>query len=241
MPKGSIPQQSDTPSSFDLDAIHLQIGSKLQLTTEQSSRPPYFATLIGYLTGAAVLVRTPTENGLSVAFHEGEPLTVRVFSDIHVYSFKTFVDRVLVSPFPCLCLAFPKTVSGVALRKAMRVKVDIPAQVTRPAAGAPPQTSAVSLTNLSIVGAQVESELKLGEIQDEIEISFAFVSRTGHQEVKVKTFAAIRNLKAPKADSSGQRNRYTHGVEFLKLDPTEQVMLQNLIYEAFMGDRKSVV
>jgi c-di-GMP-binding flagellar brake protein YcgR len=242
MPKGSTPQNSDTPASFELDAIHLQIGARLQLITEQSGRPQnYFATLVGYLAGAAVLVRTPTENGLAVAFHEGEPLTVRVFAGIHVYSFKTFVDRILVSPFPCLCLAFPKMVSGVALRKAMRVKVNIPAQATRSVTGEAPQSGAVSLTNLSIVGALVESELQLGQVQEEIEISFTFVTQPGDREVTVRTRAAIRNLRAPKADSSGQPGLYTHGVEFLNLEPTERVMVQNLIYEAFVSDRKSVV
>jgi len=32
------------------------------------------------------------ENGLSVRFEVAEPLTVRVFTGVHVFSFATFVD-----------------------------------------------------------------------------------------------------------------------------------------------------
>jgi c-di-GMP-binding flagellar brake protein YcgR len=244
MTTGPKEQETSTSVTYELAAINLNIGARLQLVTQQTNRPQhYFASLIGYLADVAVLVRTPTENGLSVAFQEGEPLTVRVFSDVHVYSFKTFVDRVLLSPFPCLYLAFPRTVSGTVLRKAMRVKVNIAAQVTRAVPGEPPttETATVSLTNLSIIGGLVESESKLGEVKEEMEISFAFVAGPGAQEVRITTRAAIRNLVAPKAIGGRQSNLYAHGVEFINLESTDQIMLQNLVYEAFVGSRQSVV
>jgi len=226
--------------NYDLASISLQIGTRVQLITEQTSQSRrYFAVLIGYLTGAAVLVRTPTEGTLTVPFKEGEPLTVRVFAGVHVYSFRTVVERVQLIPFPCLYLRYPREVSGVAIRKAMRAQIEIPAQATAATAGdETPQTSPVSLSNLSASGGLVQSETKLGNVQDEIGISFAFVARPGEPEVQISTRATIRNLSEPKPSSPQQPARYAHGVEFVGLDPTEQALLQILVYESVVGLRQ---
>lgn len=178
------------------------------------------------------------ENGLSVPFQEGEQLSVRVFSGIQVYSFKTSVNRTLSSPFPCLYLAFPRTVIGTPLRKAIRVKVDIPVQVTRSTAGEAPKTDTGSLTNLSVTGGRIESEMKLGDVQDEIEISFTFVDQPEHREVRINARAIIRNLNAPKPDSSQKPSPYAHGIEFIHLNPNELAKLQILIYDAVVASRQ---
>jgi|SRR5882757_4675175 len=250
MPKESEQTKADaeqtkadaSPTTYDLASINLAIGTRVQLITEQSGRPQqYFATLIGFLAGVAVLVRTPAEGGLSIPFQKSEPVTVRVFSGLHVYSFASFVERVQVSPFPCLYLGYPSAVTGMAIRKAMRVKVDIPAQATPAASGEPLPASAVSLTDLSAIGGLVEADMKLGNVNDEIGISFAFIARPGDRQVQINARATIRNLREPKPTSSEKPGRYAHGVEFVNLDPTEQAMLQNLVYEAFLGVRQSVV
>jgi len=242
MPEESKQSPSETPPTYDLAAINLQIGSRLQLVTERTNaRQSYFATLIGYLAGEAVLVRTPMERGLSIPFQEGEPLTVRVFSGVQVFSFATFVDRISVSPFPCLYLKFPQAVSGTTLRKAMRVKVDLRAHATRSPTGESPQTEAVSLTNLSVAGGLIESEMPLGAMGDKIEVSFAFVVQSGDREVQIKAQAVIRNVKPPKTGPSQQGSRYVHGVEFVDLGPTDQAMLQNLVFEAVVAGRQLAV
>jgi c-di-GMP-binding flagellar brake protein YcgR len=239
MPNDSKKQQPDTPANYDLAEINLRIGARLQLSTERTSPPRhYFAPLIGYLAGEAVLVRTPMENGLSVPFQEGEQLSVRVFSGVQVYSFKTSVNRTLSSPFPCLYLAFPRTVIGTPLRKAIRVKVDIPVQATRSGAGEAPKTDTGSLTNLSVTGGRIESEMKLGDVQDEIEISFAFVVQPEDREVRINARAIIRNVNAPKPDSSQRPGPYAHGIEFVNLDPNELAKLQTLIYDAVLAIRQ---
>jgi len=121
---------------------------RLQLFVDRTShRQQYFTTLIGYVPGEAILVMTPTENGLSAPFKQGEPLTVRAFSGVNVFH----SGRPLINvsrPLACLHLAFPKAVSGTALRKAMRIKVSLPGKVTRSIVGEPPRTSDVSVTNV---------------------------------------------------------------------------------------------
>jgi len=242
MPDDPSRQPAVPAPDCDLTAIHIQIGTKLQLISDRTGRPlHHFATLIGFLAGEAVLVKTPTENGALVPFREGERLTARVFSGLNVYTFATIVERVQSTPLQCLYLAFPKTVTGTALRKAIRIRTNLAGKASRATAGEAPQDGDVSITNLSIAGASFDSQGKLGELGEQITLSFAFFVQPGDCEVQFKTRATIRNLKAPKPGPAGSPGAHAHGVEFLDLEPTEQIKLQNFLYESVVAGRQTIV
>ena len=223
-------------------AMNLQVGARLQLFVERTGqRQQYFATLIGYVPGEAVLVMTPMENGFPVPFRQGEQLTARAFSGVNVFSFRTFVDHNVSRPLACLHLAFPKAVSVTALRKAMRVKVNLPGKATRSIDGEPPHISDVSVTNVSALGGLIEAQEKLGEIGEKIELSFSFITQPGESEIQLSTQAAIRNIKPIRTSASQEQGLYAHGLEFLELEPTKQILLQQLIYETVSADRQRLV
>jgi c-di-GMP-binding flagellar brake protein YcgR len=227
---------------YEFAAMNLQVGARLQLFVERTGhRQQYFTTLIGYVPGEAILVMTPTENGLSAPFKQGEPLTVRAFSGVNVFSFRTSVDQNVSRPLACLHLAFPKAVSGTALRKAMRIKVSLPGKVTRSIVGEPPRTSDVSVTNVSVLGGLIEAQERLGEMGEEIDLSFSFIAQPGESEIQLGTRATIRNIKSVKTTTSQEQGPYAHGVEFADLDPTKQILLQQLIYETVIADRQRLV
>jgi c-di-GMP-binding flagellar brake protein YcgR len=227
---------------YEFAAMNLQVGARLQLFVERPGRrQQYFAALIGYVPGEAVLVMTPMENGLSVPFNQGEPLTVRAFSGVNVFSFRTSVDHSVSRPLACLHLAFPKAVSGTALRKAMRVKVDLPGRVSRSIDGEPTRTSDVSVTNLSVLGGLIEAQDTLGEMGENLDLSFSFITQPGECEIQFSARATIRNIKSAKTTDSQARGAYAHGVEFVDLDPTKQILLQQLIYETVIADRQKLV
>jgi len=242
MPDDPSRQPAEPAPACDLTAINIQIGTKLQLISDRTGRPlHHFATLIGFLAGEAVLVKTPTENGALVPFREGERLTARVFSGLNVYTFATNVERVQSTPLHCLYLAFPRTVTGTALRKAIRVRTDLKGTASKATAGEPAPDEEISLSNLSIAGASFDSQGKLGEPGEQITLSFTFLVQPGDCQVQFKTRATIRNLKAPKPGSAASPGAYAHGVEFLDLEPTEQIKLQNFLYESVVAGRQTIV
>lgn len=232
--------------SVDFDSMHLQVGSRLQLIRYHGTRPVnHFTTLIGYVKDDYLLVKIPLEHGTPITLNDGERLNVRTFSGTSVCSFPSTVERVFLAPFFYMHLSFPRAIEGSTLRKALRVKVNIPARLTAPDAKESPSPEVpVMVSNLSVAGALIESEqeiIKENSGEQSVSLSFTLVSHPSDLEVRIKARATIRNVTLQKASSPDHHDTYTYGVQFIDLEPTHQIMLQNLTYEAIIEDRQKVV
>lgn len=227
------------PQQYEFEAMNLQVGGRLQFITHRQFKPvQYFSTLIGYVKDEYLIVKIPTEGGAPIALAEGEKLTIRVFSGINVCSFSSTVERLFGRPLLYVHIAFPDLIEGSSLRAAMRVKVDIPAQLTGSRAGA--STSNVFLVNLSVTGALVESQRKLPPAEDEVTLQFTLIAPPENQQVIISTRASIRNVNVVKP-AAERAEVYTYGLQFLDLDPSHYTLLQNLTYEAMLVDRQKIV
>jgi c-di-GMP-binding flagellar brake protein YcgR len=232
------PPQVLTPQPLEFEAMNLQVGSRLQLVTHRRVKPvQHFSTLIGYVRDEYMIVRIPLENGAPIALTEGERLTIRAFSGVNVCSFACTVERVFGRPLLYVHVSFPSEIQGTSLRAAMRVKVDLPAQVidSRPGADA----VSCTLSNLSVTGALLESGQRLPVEDDALTLEFTLLAPPANQEVLVRTRAAIRNVNVVKAAAGGET--FTYGVQFSGLEFAHYTLLQNLTYEALLADRQKIV
>lgn len=224
------------------EAMKLQVGTRLQFLLERGGRKIHlFSSLIGYVPNEYLLAKIPLEKGHLFQFNEEERLLVRVFSGIQVFSFVTFVERLFLAGLNYMHLSFPASVAGTALRKAVRVQVSIPVAVALKSAGGAEQRMPATVINVSILGALLQSEQRLGEIGDAIGLSFEFLVQPGDYPVRIQTNALIRAVLPQDAAANNGAEHFEEGVEFQGLDPTQLIMLQNLIYEAQIEDRRRVV
>jgi c-di-GMP-binding flagellar brake protein YcgR len=226
------------PQEFGFDSLNLQVGVRLQFITYRRIKPvQYFSTLIGYVRDEYLIVKLPMENGTPVGLVDGERVTIRVFSGMNVCSFACTVQRVFDRPMNYVHLSFPDSIQGTSLRTAMRVKVDIAAQVL-PARG---DGAAVecTLTNISVSGARIESPRSLPEDGGEVVVEFGLPSPLGDGEMRVRTRAAVRNVNALRREDGMEM--FAYGVQFLDLDQVHHTMLQNLTYEVLLSDRQNIV
>ncbi|MCG2586442.1 flagellar brake protein [Massilia sp. TS11] len=234
----SKPSPEAQPQPFEFDAMNLQVGGRLQFLTHRTIKPvQYFSSLIGYVRDEYLIVKTPFENGAPIGLNEGEKLTIRVFTGVNVCSFTCTVLRAFPRPINYVHLSFPDQIQGTSLRAAVRVKVDIPAQVTGSRAFA---TCNVFIVNLSVSGALIESPRKLSELDKQINLSFTLLTQPGNLQVRVTTKAAVRNAGVVE-DRPDSEPIYTYGVQFLGLEPSHYTLLQNLTYEALISDRAKIV
>jgi c-di-GMP-binding flagellar brake protein YcgR len=225
-------------SEFSFDSLNLQVGVRLQFITYRRIKPvQYFSTLIGYVRDEYLIVKLPMENGMPVGLVDGERVTIRVFSGVNVCSFACTVQRVFDRPMNYVHLSFPDSIQGTSLRTAMRVKVDIAAQVLP----ARDNWAAVdcTLTNISVSGARIESARSLPEDGGEIVVEFGLPSPLGDGEMRVRTRAALRNVNAMRREDGSEM--FAYGVQFLDLDQVHHTMLQNLTYEVLLADRQNIV
>jgi c-di-GMP-binding flagellar brake protein YcgR len=227
------------PQDFEFESMNLQVGVRLQFITHRRVKPvQHFSTLIGWLKDEYLIVKIPMNNGVPIPLVEGERLTMRVFSGIHVCSFACTVERVFGRPLLYAHISFPRTIQGTSLRTAMRVKVDIPAHII-PVGGAVPAVECL-VTNLSVNGARIESKKSLPQDEDEIELEFALLAPPNNQEIRVRTRATVRNISAL-SGGPDQTEGFAYGVQFANLDPVHYTLLQNLTYEALLADRQKIV
>jgi c-di-GMP-binding flagellar brake protein YcgR len=222
---------------YEFEQMNLQVGGRIQFITHRTIKPvQHFSTLIGWVKDEYLIVKVPFDNGAPVALNDGDKLTIRVFSGVNVCSFSCVVQRIFPRPLFYAHLSYPVSIQGTSLRAAMRVKVDIPAQVSS-TEGA----TSVFLVNLSVSGALIESAKRLPEDGAEVGLSFYLIAQPGNRQVRINPTATIRNINVVKPANGEHKEVFTYGVQFIDLDPVHYTMLQNLTYEALIADRQKIV
>jgi c-di-GMP-binding flagellar brake protein YcgR len=233
----STPPAEAKPQEYEFEQMNLQVGGRIQFITHRTIKPiQHFSTIIGWVKDEYMIVKVPFEGGAPIAVNEGDKLTIRVFSGVNVCSFSAMVQRVFGRPLCYAHLSFPAKIQGTSLRSAMRVRVEIPAQLICRGI-----STSVFLVNLSVSGALIESLGRLETDESTVDLSFTLVAQPGNREVLVNTQATIRNISVTKPATTGKEEVFTYGVQFVDLDPTHYTLLQNLTYEALIADRQKIV
>lgn len=223
---------------YAFEHMNLQVGGRLQLITHRTLRPmQHFSTVIGWVKDEYMIVKIPLDNGGPIALTEGDKLTVRVFSGVNVCSFGAVVLRVFQRPLLYAHVTFPANIQGTSLRAAMRVKVDIPAQLSREDGS----HASVFLVNLSVSGALLESDQALCREGDAVLLNFTLLARPDNRQVRIQTRAMVRNIGVANSQKVEGKEVFSYGVQFVELDPAHFTLLQNLTYEAMLADRQKIV
>jgi c-di-GMP-binding flagellar brake protein YcgR len=206
--------------------INLQVGVRLQMTVQQgSNQSVYYTELIGYVDGEYLIVKTPFENGLSIQLHAEDLVTLRILSRVDVFTMTCRIKSIFRGPYHYMHLAFPTDIKSIALRGAVRAKVNIPVQVNGIA-------GAGIITDISATGAAIIANKALGLVNEETKIFFEFPIKPTNQSAHIDAQATIRSIQELPSKTKEGQIRLSHGVSFHDLDLTSQVMLQNLVYES---------
>lgn len=233
----NMTHQSNPNSESDFfGQLKLQVGDRLQIELPSSQHDQrYFTTLVGYVSNLSVLVRNPIVNGLSLAMRDHEKLIVRGFSGLETFSFETTVERVCLSPFPYLHLAYPHTVRTIPVRNEVRVKIRLPVKITTEQGGNAIQAI---ISNMSSGGIQIDSEEELGAVHDEISVSFHITIQPNDYQAHIEARAIIQNSSIHDNHEGGFLFQY--GVKLLNLHSSQAILLQNLIYQTLLEDHHNI-
>lgn len=204
--------------------INPQVGARLQMMLQHGAKPSiYYTELIGYVDGEYLIVKMPFENGLSIQVNAGEQVTLRVLAGVDVFTLTSRVKTVFKAPYYYIHLSFPTDIKSIALRGAVRAKVNLPVQING-------VTGVIS--DISVTGAAIVADNALGGLNEETLLSFDFPIKPSNQSAHINTSATIRSVQQLPSKKKDAPPRFTHGVSFHELDLTSQVMLQNLVYES---------
>lgn len=206
--------------------INLQVGARLQMMLHHGpTQLIYYTELIGYLDGEYLIIKTPFENGLSVQMKVDESVILRILSGVDVFTLACKIKTIFRGPHHYMHLGFPTDIKSIALRGAIRAKVNLPVQVDGVA-------GAGVITDISVSGAAIIANKALGELNQEALISFEFPIKPTNQSAHINTSATIRSIQELPSKKNDAPSRFLHGISFHELELTNQVMLLNLVYES---------
>ena len=228
-------------STCSFEATQLHAGDRLQLELVDNANDQHYTTLIGFVPGHSVLVRTPLVQHLPIPVPEGANVLVRAFSGRHAFTFESQVERVCRSPYAYMHIAYPAQVQRTTIRGALRVRIALPGIASDFPAQADGLPHAVLVSDLSVSGAQLESDASLGAPGGKFGLAFKFVVQPNNYEVKLATSAQIQSVRPIKQQGKGTHELFSHGVRFERLHATEGLLLQSYIQQVLLADRSRVV
>ena len=223
-------------STFEFEDMNLQVGVRVQLLCSQSVNPTVrYTTLIGFVSGEYLLLKIPQE---SSALLEGESVIIRVFSGVSVFTFSSKIESIITAPRAFMLLAFPTSIHKVGLRKAVRVKANLPVKIK--SMQDPKNFKIATLSDISLSGALLSTARPLGAAGDVIDIEFTLRDQASAQDVTIAATASIRSVQqsaGSTADGATFHTVYSHGINFHDINAADQGILQNFVYETLLIHR----
>lgn len=180
---------NDQSVQMSLDEIRLYPGAEIyiQLMAE-GAYPRHKVNFIGYIKHKSLLLTLPFEHDQGLWMKAGQTFVIRGFNGLYAYAFSAQVLRARAHPFPYIHFSWPHDVVCQQVRKSRRVAVEMPANVEREGHGA----VAVTMLDLSVLGAMLESTRGLGEVGTPANISFTVMVE--ESEKKLNLSIIIRNI-----------------------------------------------
>ncbi|MEN6584553.1 MAG: flagellar brake protein [Sulfuricella sp.] len=218
------------------EELQLHVGDRMQVEVPSRRHDmKFFTTLVGYVKGLSVLLRTPIVDSLPLPMRDGEKLIVRGFSGKETFSFETTIERICREPFYYLHLTYPEVISTTKIRNAERVRVNLPVKVIPTGASI---AKHATISNISTAGILIDAEEELGEKDQEINVSFHFTIQPNDYDAHIETAALIQNVALQ--DNPSGSFTFQYGVKLLKLQSSQAILLQNLIYQKLLENHHNL-
>ncbi|MBV8667261.1 MAG: flagellar brake protein [Burkholderiaceae bacterium] len=223
-------EQGKTEAAFGFLDMKLRVGDRIQLQPPASMGPDrYVVKLIGYVENLSVLVTPPIANGMRVPVMDGDIVVARVFTSQTAFAFNCTIDKVVKVPFDYLHLSYPAVVQGAVIRKSARIRTNIIASIARGNAAPADDKYPAIITNVSADGALICTREPLDRKAANIVLSFRINLHDVDAHLSIK--AVVRNVQVDETKNDGDPLKYQHGVQFMHTQPTDNMILQSLIYQ----------
>lgn len=158
---------------------------------------------------------------VDVNFRPGTKVAVSMTSPTGIITFASEIQTVGTAPFPHVFLLYPAMVHLRNVRAAVRVGVDVSAQVANFSTDEHFEMQPAQIVDMSVRGLKLQSKEALGSIGDELAIHMYI---TLDDIVRDITLTGIVRARASAVDGE------TCGVEFTQLDENKRVLLYAYVF-----------
>ena len=220
------------------DDLKLQVGTRLQVTVYRDTyKKSYFTNLIGFELGQYILVKPPREGGHDIPLIAGSRVDVKVFLGTTVYTCSSILDTVFKNRFDFAVLSYPSQVRKFQIRLEERIHTHYPIHILRAHDQELDDPLTGTLNDLSVSGAQIQTDFPLGEVGQEVIIMLSLFNSIENKESKLELQAEIRNVRNEVDEADKSASLYIQGVLFRNVNPTAKLLLQSHVHELILKSR----
>ncbi len=217
-------------AEVSFESLKLRPGMHLQIRHAAQKSPHGEVQLIGAVRGQSIMVALKGDNGVKTGLEAGKDYVIRGFSGQHDFSFSSHVTQIFKAPFPYAMLVYPGTVEARVVRKAIRIKTSLPATVSPQGKNMP---LPVTLADLSVAGAMLDSSARLGNPGEVVNLSFSVDFE--NNKIELALAATIRY-----ANQSDSGSGFSIGVEFKDVTQNDKLVL-HYVAQSYATDDSGVV
>lgn len=203
---------------IDFENVPLRAGARLQILPLQT--PPlkvaashvcHYGRYVGAIHGVSVLVAMPDQ----LRMHRCRQFAVRAVHGKFAYAFNGRLLNVNVNPATYIHLSYPVSVRVQKVRASPRVRAELEAHATSLAGNEPAQIT-VTIRDISVTGAAVETDGPIGEDGHQVGLRIPLFFAEVTAELFIK--ARIRNIRGR-----------IFGVEFDEMSPVDRITLHYFV------------
>ena len=208
-----------TPSEVSFEALRLYSGMVLQIQS-LADEVHHSVKYIGAIIGKSILVTLPIVNGKGIRVLPAQVYVIRGFTGKHAFAFEAPVIMARDHPFPYIHFVYPCAVNSRAVRKSLRVKINLSAQVA-PKSGE--NTVPVTMVDISSTGSMVDSSTPIGIVCDAVKLKFSVVFEGISANLDIS--AIVRSIQKPENGKSLRT-----GLEFENISYNDNLMLRCFVH-----------
>ncbi|MCG8612033.1 MAG: flagellar brake protein [Pseudomonadales bacterium] len=224
--KATPEQNKRQAAPLSFAKLGLEVGAALTMETVSPARK-FTIRMIGYVPDRSILISAPTREGKEVLLEKGDKVTLRAMSRNRVFAAETRVLYRTLQPYTYYHLAFPSELTAHEIRKASRVRVDLPVMIDSEfdlGLGEWPKSAIIE--DLSKDGAGLLTRQILGEAGHEVIVNLSVSVSEIHRDLEIPCI--IRNREVVQRASGSQ---YFYGVQFDALSDEDRLTLNSFLYE----------
>lgn len=215
---------------MQFDDLKLLPGTRVKMATVGTDNGPPAVTgkYVGCQRPHAIVVAVPSS--AVGALRLGAKVAGSLVTATGIVNFVSQVEAVSNLPFPHVFLTYPKVINMRNVRAAVRVNVDIEAQVANLDALDMVEMQPAQVIDMSVLGLKLGSSTMLGTIGDEVVVHLRLAFDDIVRDVTLA--GKIRTQTQTQIDKGAAQATFpvVFGIEFLPLDEDKRVLLHAFVF-----------
>lgn len=216
---------------MQFDDLKLLPGTRVKVAFAGAEQGPPAVTgkYVGCQRPHAIVVAVPA-SAVGGALRAGARVACSLVTATGIANFASQVEGASSQPFPHVFLTYPRTINMRNVRAAVRVNVDIDAQVANLDSLDLIEMQAARVIDMSVLGLKLGSSTVLGAVGDEVAMHLRLAFDDIVREVTLS--GRIRTQTQTEVDARAEQTAFpfVFGIEFLAHDEDKRVLLHAFVF-----------